>query len=103
MSEFSRFLSERLRDYGSQLGFSKAAKISPGTVTKWLSGENTPNFESCLIISEYFRIDPLRLFRMIGRVDYYHLYVRHFRTGELRARQRSESESSSTLTFQRGA
>ena len=43
-----------------------------------MSGENTPNFESCLLIADYFEADPARVFKMAGKLNYYRLYLHHF-------------------------
>ncbi len=43
-----------------------------------MSGENTPNFESCLLIADYFEADPTQVFKMAGKLNYYRLYLHHF-------------------------
>lgn len=78
MSKLAKFLTRRLESYGAQVDFSRQTGTSPGTINKWMSGENTPNFESCLLIADYFEADPTRVFKMAGKLNYYRLYVRHF-------------------------
>ncbi len=78
MSKLSRFLTRSLESYGAQVDFSKQTGTSPGTINKWMSGENTPNFESCLLIADYFETDPARVFKMADKLNYYRLYIRHF-------------------------
>ena len=85
MSELSRFLANRLGNYGEQVDFSRAIGASPGTVNKWISGENTPNFESCLRIASYFKVEPRVIFKMAGKLDYYQLYLRQFKKLEFQA------------------
>lgn len=82
MINLPRFLGEQLSDYGRQLEFAREVHISPGTVSKWMSGENTPNFESCLRIAAYFHVNPVRVFKMAGRIDYYRLYSKIFESLE---------------------
>ncbi len=86
MSQLSKFLRERLSDRGSQLRLAEALGTSPGTVTKWVSGENTPNFESCLRLADYLGVEPARIFRLTGKMDYYQLYLRAFKRAELQTR-----------------
>ncbi len=76
MNELRRFLKTELSAYGKQLSFAQETNFSPATVTKWINGENTPNFENCLIIAEYFNLDPGRVFKMAGKLDYYRLFQR---------------------------
>jgi transcriptional regulator with XRE-family HTH domain len=78
LSKLAKFLTRRLESYGAQVDFSRQTGTSPGTINKWMSGENTPNFESCLLIADYFEADPTRVFKMAGKLNYYRLYVRHF-------------------------
>jgi transcriptional regulator with XRE-family HTH domain len=78
MSNLAGFLMRKLETYGAQLDFSRKTGISPGTITKWTSGQNSPNFESCLLIADYFHTDPTRIFKMVGKLNYYRLYLRHF-------------------------
>ena len=78
MTKLAKFLTRQLESYGAQVDFSRNTGTSPGTINKWMSGENTPNCESCLLIAEYFAVDPTRVFKMAGKLNYYHLYLRHF-------------------------
>ena len=78
MSKLAKFLTRRLESYGAQVDFSRQTGTSPGTINKWMSGENTPNFESCLLIADYFEADPAQVFKMAGKLNYYRLYLRHF-------------------------
>jgi transcriptional regulator with XRE-family HTH domain len=78
LSKLAKFLTRKLESYGAQVDFSRQTGTSPGTINKWMSGENTPNFESCLLIADYFEADPARVFRMAGKLNYYQLYIRHF-------------------------
>jgi len=57
--------------------FAAEIGTSPGGVNKWISGENTPNFESCLRIALHFDVDPIQVFKMAERLDYVRLYRRH--------------------------
>lgn len=76
VNKLGRFLTKELSDYGKQVHFARETKFSPGTVTKWVKGENVPNFENCLIIADYFDLDPGRVFKMAGKLDYFRLYQR---------------------------
>lgn len=78
MSKLAKFLTRKLESYGAQVDFSRQTGTSPGTINKWMSGENTPNFESCLLIADYFETDPAKIFKMAGKLNYYRLYLRHF-------------------------
>jgi transcriptional regulator with XRE-family HTH domain len=78
LSKLAKFLTRRLESYGAQVDFSRQTGTSPGTINKWMSGENTPNFESCLLIADYFEADPSRVFKMADKLNYYRLYIRHF-------------------------
>jgi transcriptional regulator with XRE-family HTH domain len=70
-------LTQKLEGYGAQLAFARQIGISPGTINKWMTGQNTPNFESCLLIAEYFAISPAQIFRMAGKFNYHRLYFGH--------------------------
>ena len=78
MSKLAKFLTRKLASYGAQVDFSRQTGTSPGTINKWMSGENTPNFESCLLIADYFEADPAQVFKMADKLNYYRLYIRHF-------------------------
>ena len=86
MNKLGRFLKKRLSDYGKQLHFARETGFSPGTVTKWINGENTPNFENCLIIADYFDLDPGRVFKMAGKLNYYRLFQRLVKRAEVQAK-----------------
>lgn len=92
MSNLPGFLSRKFEGYGTQLDFSRKTGISPGTISKWTSGENTPNFESCLLIADYFHTDPARIFTMVGKLHYYRLYLRHFDRLEYQAKLHSRMQ-----------
>lgn len=69
MTQLAKFLSSRLGDYGKQREFARHIGCSPGTVNKWLTGENAPNFEGCLKIAGFFNLEPESVFRLAGKEE----------------------------------
>ncbi len=88
----SDFLKEKLQGRGTQASFARSTKISDGTVSKWAKGEieRAPNFENCLRIAAYFKVEPVHIFEMADRPDYLVLFRTFFpeskkRVGEITA------------------
>jgi len=93
MSKFSRFLAGVLSSRGSQSEVARAIGASPGTVTKWLSGENVPNFESCLRLADYLNMEPSLILKLVGNLEYYRLYLRLFKQVEFQTDLHSRLQS----------
>ena len=73
----SDFLIERFRHRGEQAKFCRKTGIESGSITKWKKGK-PPDFENCLKISDYFKLDPLKVFEMAGKPGFIDLYKRFF-------------------------
>jgi transcriptional regulator with XRE-family HTH domain len=78
MGKLAEFLTCKLDSYGAQVEFARQTGISPGTIDKWMTSQNTPNFENCLIIADYFKTKPAQIFGMAGKFTYHRLFLRHF-------------------------
>ena len=78
MDTLSEFLKNRLSDRGKQSSFSRRIGVSQATASRWVSGDNVPDFESCLRIADYFKLDPLEVFEVAGKSEYERLYKKFF-------------------------
>ena len=75
--KLAEFMKEQLAGKrGSQARFVRKAEISEGTVSKWAQGgmDRAPNFENCLRIAVYFKVQPAEVFEMAERPEYGRLF-----------------------------
>lgn len=54
---------------GSQTEMAHALGVKPSTVSKWVSGKNSPPTKKLQEIAEYFGVEPLFLFRKYAGDD----------------------------------
>lgn len=64
LSIFPAWLSKKLTERGAQKRLASAVKRSPSTVSKWASGEVTPEPENVVKIAKLFGESPRFLLRM---------------------------------------
>ncbi len=73
---FVQFLSQNLDgERGRQTRLANDLRISKSTITAWRNGAK-PDFISCLLLAEHFRVDPVRMFEMVQDKLYERVYLR---------------------------
>ncbi len=76
-STIPELLEDRLNKRGAQEHLARSLGLSASTISGWKNG-SIPDFESCLRIADYFKIDPVEVFQMAGKPEYGDLYRKFF-------------------------
>ena len=68
-SQLIDYLESQWKERGTQRTFTRKMRLSEGAPSKWKAGQ-APDFESCLKIAQYYRLDPYQVFEWAGRKEF---------------------------------
>jgi len=75
--KLSDFLRDKTQTWGRQSALCRELGVSNGTVSRWIAGDASRiTMENCFRIAQRFDLNPIEVFRMVGRADFADLYRR---------------------------